>query len=341
MATVASNVLTLADWAKRIEPSGGKVSEIVEILNQSNEILMDMLFMEGNLPTGHRTTIRTGLPLVYWRLLNMGIPSSKSRTAQVDEGCGMLEAYSEVDVDLAELSGDVGGFRESESVAFLEAMNQTMASTLFYGNASVNPEQFNGLAVRYSSLSAPNSQNIISGAGAGSDNASIWLVAWGKNTIFGVFPKASKAGITQKDLGEVTLETTAGVAGSRMQAYREHFQWKNGLALRDWRYVVRICNIDISNLTGETSAADLTKLMIKAVHRIPFMNMGKPCFYMNRTVFQMLDIQRWENLGGGQSGNAGGGGISYDTIDGKSVPTFRGIPIRICDALLTTEGPVT
>ena len=42
------------------------------------------MFKEGNLPTGERVIIRTGLPSVYWRALNQGIPNIKSTTAQID-----------------------------------------------------------------------------------------------------------------------------------------------------------------------------------------------------------------------------------------------------------------
>jgi hypothetical protein len=333
MATLNTNVLTLADWAKRVDPDG-KTSKIVEMLSQTNEILDDMLFMEGNLPTGHRTTMRTGLPAVAWRLLNQGVQPSKSTSAQVDEACGMLEAYSEVDKDLAELNANVNDFRFSEAQAFIEAMNQEMASTLFYGNQGVSPEEFTGLAIRYSSLSAANAQNIIVGGGSGSDNSSIFLVSWGDRTCHGIFPKGSKAGLFHEDLGLVTVETTAGIAGSRMRAYQEHFQWKCGLALKDWRYVVRIPNIDISNLVSKSSAADLQELMIKAIHRLPSANMGKPVFYMNRSVFQMLDIQRRDDV-------IAGGQLSYEVVDGKRIPMFRGIPIKICDALVENEALVS
>lgn len=333
MATLASNVLTLADWAKRLDPDG-KTPEIVELLSQTNEILSDMVFAEGNLPTGNRTTVRTGLPTVAWRLLNQGVQPSKSTTAQIDEACGSLEAWSEVDKDLAELNGNVAAFRLSEARAFIEAMNQEMASTLFYGNSSVAPEEFTGLSIRYSSLSAANGQNIVAGGGAGSDNSSIWLVVWGNQSIFGIFPKGSKAGLEQKDLGLQVVETTAGIAGSRMEAYREKFSWKCGVALKDWRYVVRIPNIDISNLVAKSSAADLVELMIKAIHRVPNLKMGKAAFYMNRTVFQMLDIQRRDDV-------IAGGGITYKDVDGVSVPHFRGIPVRICDSLVENEALVS
>lgn len=332
MALLSNQVATLKDFAKRLDPDG-KAAMIAELLSQTNEILDDALFMEGNLPTGHRTTVRTGLPSVFWRLLNQGVQPSKSTTAQIDEGVGMLEAWSTVDVELANLNGNTSAFRLSEAQAFLEAMNQEAAQTMFYGNSSISPEEFNGLSVRYSSLSSANAQNILDAGGSGSDNTSIWLVCWGAQTFCGIFPKGSKAGLTHEDMGIETVETTGGIAGSLMRAYRDCWKWKMGVALKDWRYVVRIANIDVSNLVSGVGAADLTTFMIKAIHRLPNMNMGKPVFYMNRSVFQYLDIQRRADVGGG-------GQLDYSVVDGKAIHSFRGIPIKKCDALIETEARV-
>jgi hypothetical protein len=293
-----------------------------------------MRWMEGNLPTGHRTTVRTGLPTVAWRLLNQGVSPSKSTTAQIDEATGMLEAWSEVDKELADLNGNTAAFRLSEAMAFIEAMNQEMASTLFYGNSDVSPEEITGLAARYSDSSGPaNAQNILSGGGS-ADNSSIWLIVWGPQSCFGIFPKGSKAGLDHKDHGLQVAETTAGMGGTRLEVFRDKWSWKCGIALRDWRYVVRIANINIANLVAKTSAADLVELMIKAIHRVPNVRMGRAAFYMNRSCFQMLDIQRRDDV-------ISGGGINYSNVDGQVTPTFRGIPVRICDALLETEAAVS
>jgi hypothetical protein len=222
----------------------------------------------------------------------------------------------------------------SEAGAFVEAMSQEMASTVFYGNSGLAPEEFTGLAIRYSATSAANGQNIITGSGAGADNSSIWLVCWGQQTVHGIFPKGSKAGLQHEDLGLVTVETSSGIAGSRMRAYQDHWQWKCGVALKDWRFAVRIPNIDISNLVAKSSAADLIELMIKAIHRIPNLQMGKAAFYMNRSCFQMLDIQRRDDV-------ISGGGLSYENVDGKQLASFRGLPVRVCDALIETEAVVS
>jgi hypothetical protein len=253
---LATNALTLLDWAKRLDPDG-KVPVIVELLSQTNEILMDMVWREGNLPTGHRTTVRTGLPTVAWRLLNQGVQPSKSTTAQIDEQAGMLEAWSSVDKDLAILNGNVNAFRLSEAKAFLEAMNQEMAQTLFYGNAGLAPEEFTGLSVRYSLSTAANGSHVLKAGGAGADNASMWLVVWGEETVTGIFPKGSKAGLIHEDRGEQVLQNAGGVTGAQMVALVERFQWKGGIAVKDWRYAVRICNIDVSDLVANAGAQAL------------------------------------------------------------------------------------
>ena len=275
MSTLSTTALTLADWAKRLDPDG-RIPTVAELLSQSNEILEDAVFVEGNLPTGHRVTIRTGLPAVYWRSLNQGVPSSKSTTSQVDESVGMLEAYSRVDKDLAELNGNTSQFRLSEDVAFLEAMNQTQASTMFYGNPATDPRQYLGLGPRYGTISgAGNAQNILDAGGTSSNNTSIWLAVWGENSVFCTFPKGSKAGLTHQDDGVLTVYDSTN---NPYKAYQTQYQWKNGLVVKDWRYLVRIANINTTNLVANTSAADLIALMSRALDRIPNFGMGRAAF---------------------------------------------------------------
>jgi len=339
MATLSTANLTLADWAKRVDPEG-RVPVVAELLSQSNEVLEDCVFKEGNLPTGERVVIRTGLPTVYWRALNQGIPSSKSTTAQVDEACGILEARSEVDKDLAMLNGNTASFRLSEDQAFLEAMNQTQATTLFYGNPATDPKQFLGLASRYSDSTAANGQNILKAGGAGSDNTSVYLVVWGDNTVYCPFPKGSKAGLIHEDLGEQTVYNSDG---TRLQALSTRYQWKNGLVVKDWRYVVRIANIDVSDLVAQTgtqastASTALIKLMARALYRIPNMAMGRAAFYMNRTVHSGLSVAALDKSQYVLKVNEGLSqfGMPYSWL------SFLGVPLRRVDAILNTEAAIS
>ena len=338
MATLSTTNLTLADWAKRTDPNGS-VPVVAELLSQTNEILQDAVFKEGNLPTGERVVIRTGLPTVYWRALNQGLPSTESTTAQVDEACGMLEARSEVDKDLAMLNGNTAQFRLSEDTAFLEAMNQTQATTMFYGNPATEPKSFLGLAGRYSTLTGTIGQNVITAGGTGSDNTSVFLVCWGDNTVYCPFPKGSKAGLIHEDLGEQTVFNS----DSRMQAYATRYQWKNGLVVKDWRYVVRIPNIDVSDLIAQsgtqasTAATNIIKLMARAIYRIPNMSMGRCTFYMNRTVHSGMALAALDKSSAVLKINEGLTQFGQP----HSWLTFLGVPLRKVDSLLNTEAVVS
>lgn len=339
MATLATNNLTLADWAKRQDPDG-KPARIIEMLSQSNEIITDMVMKEGNLATGHRTTVRTGLPDVAWRKLNYGVQPSKSTTVQVDDTCGMLEAWSVVDKDLAELNGDVGSFRMGEASSFLEAMNQEFAQTLIYGNSGTEPEAFTGLALRYSSTTAANGQNILSAGGAGSDNTSIWLVGWGENSVHGIYPKGTMAGLQHDDRG---LEVVTDASGGKFLGYHDRFQWKCGLSLRDWRYAVRIANVDISDLVGLTgtqaasASTEIIKLMSRAIDRIPNLGGVRPAFYANRTVLSLLRVMALQKSTSALSIQDGLNQFGMRISETK----FLGIPVRMVDQILNTEAVVS
>lgn len=334
MATVGTKP-TYLDMASRMDPDN-KIRGIIELLSKTNEILDEMHVVEGNLPTGHKSTIRTGLPDVTWRILNYGVQPSKSITSQITDACGMLEAYAEVDKSLAELNGNSAAWRLSEDQAFLEAMNQQMATTIFYGNQSTNPERFTGLMPRYPAYGANSplvtAYNCLDSytSSSGSDQTSIWLVVWGENTVHAIYPKGSASGgFTHTDLGEHTLLDTQSPAG-RYQGYRTHYKWDLGLTVRDWRYAVRCANLDTSALTATT--VDLFPAMIRAYYRIPSFGMGKAAFYCNNLILEYLQQQAQvkTNLA-----------LKYEEVGGRPVTKFMGIPIRRCDAILNTEADVS
>jgi len=335
MALLSAGQLTLADYSKRLSPDG-KIDPIAELLSQQNHILEDVVWKEANQPTSHVVTVRTGLPAVYWRQYNQGVPSSKSTTAQVTEPCAMLEARSHIDAKLLQLNGNSASFRLSEESPFIEAMNQEMTGKLFNGNVGADMKTFSGLATRYSSTTAGNGQNVILAGGVGADNASMYLVVWGEQTVFCPFPKGSKAGLSNRDLGE---ESVPDANGNYYQAARSLFQWDAGLVVKDWRYVVRIANIDISDWVGvvntqaPTAATNLIKLMMRAIARIPNINMGRAAFYCNRSLQEGLMIQALE-----KSSNALSVQKSLSQFGTEiNQLTFMGIPVRGVDQLGMAE----
>jgi hypothetical protein len=320
---------TLLDFKNALGPDN-KVARIIEMLSQNNEILDDMAWKEGNLLTGHKSNVRAGLPTPTWRKLYGGVQPTKAENRAVTDTCGMLEAYAEVDKALADLNGNTEAFRLSEDRAHIEGMSQELAASLFYANEATSPEEITGFAPRFNDQSALNGENILTDAATpdGSDNASVWLVVWGDNTVFGIYPKGSQAGLRHEDKGQVTIENVDG-AGGRMEAYRSHYRWDAGLVVADWRYVVRI-QVDQENLVKDAlSGPDLVDLMTQALELPPSLSAGRPAFYMNRTLRSMLRRQMVNKVKNST--------LSMDEIAGKRVMTFDGVPIRRVDALTNTE----
>lgn len=337
MATVGGTLRTLGDHAKERDPKGNS-AKIVELLAETNEIVLDALFKEGNMTNGDQQSQRTGLPTTYYGKMNMGIPNSKSTSVQVQESCAELVSRSQIDVRVANLDGDVKNARMNEGKAHLESMEQKFSNTMFYGSA-VNPEEFIGLANRYSSTTAGNGQNIILGGGSGSDNTSIYLAGWSDNGFYCIYPKGTKAGLQQIDRG---IQEVQDGDGNYYSAYVDYWHWNAGIMLKDWRYVVRIPNIDVSDLiagTGTqatTASTFITKLMARAIHRIPSKS-AKLCFYVNRTTASMLTVLAQEKSNAVLNIEEGLNQF------GKSIFTlkFLGIPVRICDQITEAESLVS
>lgn len=339
--------LTLLDLARRKEPDGS-TAVIAEILNETNEILQDIPYKEGNLPTGERVAIRTGLPQAYWKMLNCGVPSSKSQVAWVDETLGICQSRSIIDAEELKLNNNSETYRLTEETPFIEALNQEMTRTLFKGDGVV--DGFVGLEARYDKVGKKDSQlcyrNVFSAGGTGNKLTSIWIINWGLTTCYGIYPKGTKAGLEKIDSGLIRV-TDAN--NNPFYAYESLFTWRNGLVVKDWRSVARICNIDVPGLltstdntcmsTGEYGQYDnLIRLLNRAVNRVQSKTSGKLAIYMHDDVVELLNEVALKSNKGvltiDKAMNAMG-------VPSKQTLSFFGHPIRRVSALTQTEKEVT
>lgn len=334
MAAVGTLYPTLVDITKRTDPSGN-IADVVEMLSKVNPILQDIAFSEGNLPTGHTYTSRVALPTPTWRKFNQGVAPTKSVTDQYTETCGMLEAFSKVDCALANLNGNAAAFRADEDSAFTMGFGLEVARALFYESLSSNPERIHGLAVRLGSTAASNpaAAQIIKGdaTASGNDQTSIWLIGWSPRTVFGIYPKGSVAGLKSEDLGK---QLTKDANNNDFTAWVTHWMWQLGLVVRDYRYVARVCNIDTSAWKADLSAGvDLVLSMDDAYAALFDRESVQPVFYMNRAAFSMYNKQLQKkgttNL------------LEYLERGGVRIPHFLGVPIRLVDAITSTESVVS
>jgi hypothetical protein len=192
MAVQASGVATLMDVLSELDP-GGRQLDIAEVLTQQNEVLADMHWEEGNKVTGHVGAARTVLPTPSFRALNAGVPVTKSGSTTIEETTALLEDFSQVDRELAAMSGNVDQYRLKQARPHVQGMSNKMATELFYGNAGTNPLGFTGFAARYNTLSTTTNKaaaNVINAGGTGSALRSIYLVGWGSTTRTRPTPRA-------------------------------------------------------------------------------------------------------------------------------------------------------
>jgi hypothetical protein len=337
MSTLGGSVPDIANVTQVIDPKGDP-AYIARVLKQNNAIIDDIPFEPGNLIDGHRSTVEVSLPAVSARVANQGIAATFGSDDNIDDACAIFESKSEMDRVVAETGGMefVDFNRRNQAEKHISSHGRNFARVLIYGSPSV-PTEFVGLANRLNSLSGNTSQNVFNCGGSGSDLTSIYGVMWGTNRAKGIYPRGTVGGLQRHDEGLVSiLDATPGAGAASFLGYRETFTWRCGLAVPDWRFITRACNIDVSDLNGNGAAAtNLIDVMIAMREAIPDNDGGVFVYYMNRTVRRQLRIQLRDKV-------AGGGGLTYENYAGRGkVMMFEDSPVRIVDQIVETETAVT
>lgn len=335
---LSANYPTLLDFANRSD-SKGNVQDVVEILSQMSPVAKAGYVETCNDGSRHLTTMRTSIPSPTWVQYYDRITPTKSTTRQVTDTTGRMENMSSIDARVVEKQKDANKFRLQEAMGILEGFAQEFESTFFYGNTGTSPLEFLGLAPRMSSLSAENARQIVDAGGTGSDNTSIFICTWGPRTGHLLVPEGKGSGVMREDKGKQRDGNSSGV----IYYYEEMFSQECGFSMVDWRYFVRVANIDVSNLTT-ASAADLVDLLITAYYRLPSrrattgFNMSgepvkiRPVIYCNATIKEYLDKQMLRQANGY---------LTRQEFMGEEVSSFRGFPILETDGIVNTETRVT
>lgn len=325
MAMLGNTNLTLADWASRKDPDG-KMGVITELLNMNDTLLDDIVWREANGVQKHTGHVRTGLPDVYFRVINQGVPASKSTTAKVEEVMSAIESRSDIDVRLIKLNGDDQNFRMSEDLAFIEAMRQKMLWNMIYGDPKKDPENFVGLHLRYNDSTAKNACMVINAdleASGKTGYCSVYMPVWGDQTVHGLFPKGSVVGLQHQNLGETDA---LDAKGNKFRAVSSLFTWDAGLHVKDWEACGRIANISLAKL--ESGEINLINLLIDLTERVEKQSMGKPVIYCPKSVRTWLRKQILDKK------NVN---LTWDTVEGKRVLAFDGVEINALKALNYNE----
>lgn len=319
--------MTLVDVARNQNPDG-TAARIAEIVQDTNPILQDMHYEEGNLDTGHQYTRHSATKKGAFVNYNEGIPNQKSDRTQHRVDCAMLKAIAEADADLVTLGAGEAHNRMVEDKGVMMGMNLEMAEKVFYGDSSTDSAQFDGLNKIVADTSA---RTFVDAGGTGSDNTSIYAVDWGPAKAYGVFPKGSTAGLKHTDLGRRVKDMSDG---TKLPVVESLFEWKTGIAIENTNAVGRIANIDVSDLAGAGEAGytgpNLEKLMTELDRKF---RQG----YEGRVYYASIDVLLALEYIAQSKANVN---LTYMDFAGQKLLTFRGKPIRECDAISLAEARI-
>jgi len=332
---------TIAQVAKESIAGNKFMQKCVELFEQTNDLAEDLPFCECNEGQVHTHLMDADVPQGTWRRVNEGIKAVSASTIQVSDTVALLENRSESDKIVAKRSGDVAMYRHRQDRRIVSGLNQQLASCLFYGDPKTDPKKFYGLSPRYDVLGQPANKpsaqdfgmrHILNAGGStASSQTSIWLLGMGVDVgVFGIYPStAPNAGIEAQDLGEIDLRDANGAV---FRGYATHYSVQQGLAIADWRYVVRIANVEFTAAMDEASINTICDIMIEATNALPDLKAVRPVFYCNRqghTRLQQMAIRK-SNMS-----------LGFGDIYGvKNQLSISGIPIKRCDALISTEAVV-
>jgi hypothetical protein len=314
---------TLLELAKRT--ADGNLLEIAEVLNTSKDLIKDAVWIEANQIASHVGTRRMSLPAGSHRQANQGVAAEASSTKQVSEPIARLEGHSAVDEAILDLAPDRQRARSQEDLAFVEGLGETLETTFFYGNIATDAEKIDGLSVRYD-YATKTYANVQDSGGSGATTTSLWIIEWGPRQVFIPYPKGSKAGLATSDMGKQLVVDAGGT--NRFFAWFTQFVIQYGLFVSDPRCVQRVVNIQTSGSTGALNDDDI----IKALNKMPIAG-GSPSarIYANRNLKTQFDILAKDKTN-----------VNYysDNPFGVQTTMFRGVPIRLSEALVNTETAI-
>ena len=320
MGDVTDSRLSLVEVVKRHDPNGN-LATIAEVLAQTNDIVADAVWKEGNDIFSNKTVRRSSLPSGTWRKLNRGVAPESSDTVELIDTIGILETRAENDVEIINAFSNPQQARMDEASAFIEGLSQEMAATMLYGNAFTSPEEFTGLAPRMDALAA--GENVIGGGGS-TTLTSIYVVNWGVNSVFMAYPRNTSGGLQHEDLG---IQDALDSSSNKFRAYVDRFVWRAGMVVKNARCIGRYANLEPTGTTTTFDEDELIRLMNRMV-------LGPGArIYCSINMMTQMEIRLKDKSN-----------IYFTKDDGLApgpVLRFKGVPVRKVEQILDTETAIS
>lgn len=329
--------ITYADIIKTLNPDQS-TADIIDALSLASPIIKTAHVFEGNMPNGNQTTRFLAKPTATKRSYNEGVAKSKTPTTQVVDLCSQYEFNVEIDLRLLEKQPDQAKYMAGQEKMQCQSIHEDLDTTFFYGNSKTNIKDFDGIATRFASLSTTKGAEgyqVVSAGGAGSDNTSMYLVGWGQGGSGLFYPVGSSAGISR------IVKPQERVTDANLNPYYAYCVNGNmqvGLSIENYRQIVRVANIDASDLITFGSASDTSPELIgiaaRAVERLQNKDAGLTYkWYVSELAYGWLKtmVQNKANVWLTQR----------EAQDGLRTLYIDGIEVLMSDQIINTEAKVS
>jgi hypothetical protein len=322
--------MTLLDLRSSVGTVEGGIVRVAEVLVEENEALADIPWSAGNQLTGDIHYRRTVMPNAHRRNINQGIKASVSKKEAETDTCIEIVSRSVVDMGELAIAPDAAAYLALEARPHIAVMGENVVKTIFYGDDAGGVL---GIRSRYNKLNGDKKRQIINANGAGNNNlTSVYIVKWAPEEVTGIYPKNTTMGLQTVILKD---QLVPDKDGELFRAHITDYSQFIGLKLRDPRYVARICNIDMDEISTDVSARQaLFRHLITAKNRIYHVSQGRVVMYMSPDLANIIELAAFEkeNTVVGYKD-----GFTSDT----RILTFSGIPIRKNDFQAEPEPRVS
>lgn len=260
--------------------------EMIEVLEQTNEMLMDAYTTQASDGTINRTVQRTTYATPSRRIYGQGIGSGASTSRAIEDGIVMIEQYSDVDADMADHAPSRQELLYSEDVGVLEKMAQVQAEAFIYDSSANGREYIDGFYARL-----PGTADNVSTfrvETSGSNLGSILLVKWAPDKTQVFYPRGMPGVGVQRfwrGLQDISI-LDSGVLKT-LPVYRTFFKTHFGITMKHPYAVKRIANINPATLTANNGEAVAIKIM-QAYNKLP-KGRGTVVAYMSPDIITVLD----------------------------------------------------
>jgi len=335
LLAIAANPVTnlTLDQIVRQQAPNGSLYPIIESLSKLTPALQTITWSECNNGTYHRINRRKGLPAPIRRRINKGVPGTTSDTQQVDETTTMLADKSIIDATEIRMNGPE--IRAREVAGHMMGLEQQVETDLLVGSVGTDPDGIDGIETRLNATTntpAGNQIVKVDASPSGSDQASVILAGFGDHAVHGIYPRGPDmvAGVLHKDYGEVSNGGSDGT--NTFPAFVDYFEWHHGLAVEDYRYLARACNIDTSAVL--VTGSNVINAMRTLIHRVLSTdNSVKWAFFLPRFLAEILDQQAINATVAST--------LKVEDIGGVRVTTFFKIPVYTADLMSIAEAIVS